>query len=115
MNIECQTSKYVVGGSIDIGIGTESNGSKPYIHIQNSSEKLSIYLGSLGEVKSSTVRLARDPRVGSDFNVSEEDTKAVIQPMLELMAIAEVAKFPNENVPIVSIFGGKMVFRPFFN
>ena len=52
--------------------------------------------------------------MGSDFNVSEEDTKAVIQPMLELMAIAEVAKFPNENVPIVSIFGGKMVFRPFF-
>ena len=51
--------------------------------------------------------LSKKPNEGSTFDV---DTKAFIQPMLELMAMAKVVKFPEEAVPI---FGGKMVFRPF--
>ena len=53
--------------------------------------------------------LSKKPNEKSTFNV---DTKAVIQPMLKLMAMAEVAKLLEEAVPIVNILGGKMVSRP---
>ena len=32
--------------------------------------------------------------------------------MLETMAIAEVATFPNEDIPILNILGNKLVYRP---
>ena len=71
---------------------------------------MTILLGSLVEAKAWTVSLSKKPNEGSTFNV---DIKAVIQPKLELMAMAEVAKFPEEEVPVVNIFGGKMGFGPF--
>ena len=41
-----------------------------------------------------------------------DDVKVIIQPMLEVMAISEVAKIPDENVPIVNILVSHTAFRP---
>lgn len=68
-------------------------------------------MGSLGKAKASNVPLTKKSNEGATLDDPMVDTKAVIEAMLEVMAMAQVAKFPN--IPIVNIFGGKMVFRPF--
>lgn len=42
-----------------------------------------------------------------------EDQKDTLQPMMEVMAMAQVTKFPNKEVPLVNILASKTAFRPF--
>ena len=102
-----------MGGSIDIVIGSATNGNKPYIYVHTNEEVpslVAVYLGSLLEVKSTNQRFT--PASNDSAEMFEEDAKLLIQPMLETMAIAEVATFPNEDIPILNILGNKLVYRP---
>lgn len=91
VHLEYHSKKKLVGGCI---IGSESNGNKPYIYVHP--KNVSIYLGSLLEAKSSSKCLAASN--SASFDQSSEEIKALIQPMLELMAISEVAEFPKADV-----------------
>ena len=54
VHLEYHANKKLVGGSIDVVVGSESNGNKPYIYVPP--KDVSIYLGSLLEAKSSMSR-----------------------------------------------------------
>ena len=110
VHLEYHSKKHLVGGSVDVVVGSKGNGNKPYIYMEP--HNVAIYLGSLLEAKSSTHRLASSASDRASFEQASEDTKALIQPMLELMAISEVAHFPNDGVPLVNIFANKFVYRP---
>ena len=101
-----------MGGSI---VGSATNGNKPYIYLLTNEEVpslVAVYLGSLLEVKSSGQRFTPASSDSAEMlEETSEDTKMLIQPMLETMAIAEVAIFPNEDIPIVNILGNKFVYR----
>ena len=47
------------------------------------------------------------------FDIPFDNLKAVLQPMLELMALAQVAQFRNNAVPMVNILANRTAFRPF--
>ena len=53
-----QGKKKIVGGRIDLGVGTPTNGNKPSILIEGREERLSIYLGCLAEAKAADVSVA---------------------------------------------------------
>ena len=108
VQLEYHSKKKLVGGSIDVVVGSESNGNKPYIYV--CPKNVSIYLGSLLEANSSSRPLAASS--SASFDESSIEIKALIQPMLELMAISEVAAFPKADVPLLNIFGNKFVYRP---
>ena len=118
VHLEYHSSKELVGGSIDVIIGSESNGDKPYIHVMDNdlpspSHKVAVYLGSLLEAKSAGQRLTPATSDAEEtFDEVLEDAKVLIQPMLETMATAEMATFPNEQIPLLNIFGNKFVYRP---
>lgn len=63
-------------------------------------------------MKSSSDQLAK--RKTASLNQSQQDIKAVIQHTLELMAMSEVTKFPNEKIPLLCVYGGKMSFVPYY-
>ena len=112
VHLEYSSSKHVVSGSYDVIVGSETNGDKPVIKIEDS--RLALHLGSVLEVKSTFTRLAtRDTSSSesSSFTERSEDLKQLIQPMLEVMAISQVADFPNADVPVVNFLGNKFVFR----
>ena len=44
--------------------------------------------------------------------LGNEEVKSILQPMFEIMAVAELASFENELVPLVNIMGNKTAFRP---
>ena len=108
VQLEYHSKKKLVGGSIDVVVGSESNGNKPYIYVHP--KNVSIYLGSLLDAKSSSKCLAASN--SASFDQSSEEIKALIQPMLELMAISEVAEFPKADVPLLNIFGNKVCTVP---
>ena len=93
-------------------VGSPTNGAKPYVYIQSGHE--AIYLGSVLEAKRSTKSLAAVSSNSRTANFKEaaSDIKGLIQPMLEVMAVAQVAEFPRADVPLVNIFGNKFVYRP---
>lgn len=55
VHLEYYLKKKVFGGSVDVIVGSQMNGNKPYIYVQP--KNVSIYLGSLLEAKSSHTRL----------------------------------------------------------
>lgn len=64
-------------------------------------DTVSVYLGCLCKAKSSSYRLGNSIDEQGSF---ENEMKTLIQPMMEVMAIAEVAKFSVDMVPLVNIF-----------
>ena len=110
VHLEYSSSKHVVGGSYDVIVGSETNGDKPVIKIEDN--RLALHLGSVLEVQSTFTRLATSSSESSSFTEHSEDLKQLIQPMLEVMAISQMADFPNEDVPVVNFWGKKFVFRP---
>ena len=110
VHLEYRSSKHLVGGSYDIIVGSSSNGSKPIIQIEGSN--FALHLGSLLEAKSTFTQLAPNTSETSCFTEETADSKALIQPMLESMAISHVATFPDPDVPIVNFLGNKFSFRP---
>jgi hypothetical protein len=102
----------VVGGSFDVVVGSQTDGrNKPCVKIEED-EKVALYLGSIVEVKSSYTQLATNSSDTSTFDTESEDLKLFIQPMLEVMAFAQMAEIPNAAVPIVNFVGTKYTFRP---
>ena len=91
--------KHLVGGSYDVIVGSDTNGNKPIIHIEGSNN--AVHLGSILEAESIFA-----------LSTSESCSGDMIQPMLELMAISQVATFPSPDVPVVNFIGNKFVFRP---
>jgi hypothetical protein len=132
IHLEYKSKNHLVGGSIDMGVGLAANGNKPVVHIDGESKNLELYFGSLGEAKAATVKLgtcktatvklgtckAATVKLGTcktkTFEEEEEDTKMIIQPALEVMAVSQVATFPDENVPLVNIMATKRDIRPIF-
>ena len=113
VHLEYHSKKKLVGGSIDIVVGSATNGNKPYVYLHTNEEvpsMVAIYLGSLLEVKSTDQRFS--PASNDSAEMFEEDLKILKQAMLETMAIAEVATFPDEDVPILNILGNKLCYRP---
>lgn len=104
VQIECGSSKKVVGGSIDICVGNPSNGSI----VIDDHERLSIFLGCLGEAKAADVPIAR-----LQHEATLNDTKTAVQPMLEALAVGELTHFPNNTVPLLNFLANKTAFRPF--
>lgn len=70
-------------------------------------QSMAIYLGCLRKAKTSDV----SPSKAEISSLS--DLKIVIQPMLEVMAAAELAFIPKKEVPLVNVLGSKIAFRPF--
>ena len=108
--IECKSKKKIVGGRIDIGVGTNSNGNKPSFVIEGHEPRVSLFLGCLGEAKAADVSVGHLKK--TEHQVDMDNIKATIQPMLEAMAVAELAQFGDEAVPIVNILANKSAFRP---
>lgn len=108
--IECRSKKKIVGGRIDIGVGTKSNGNEPSFVIEGYEPRVSLFLGCLGEAKAADVSVGHLKK--TEHQVDLDDIKATIQPMLEAMAVAELTQFNDEAVPIVNIFANKSAFRP---
>lgn len=102
--------KKIVGGRIDIGVGTNFNGNKPSFVIEGHESRVSLFLGCLGEAKAADVSVGHLKK--TEHQVELDDIKAIIQPMLEAMAVAELAQFDDEAVPIVNILANKSAFRP---
>ncbi len=102
--IEAKTQTKVVGGRIDLVAGSSSNGNRPQLEIVG----LAVYLGTLVEAKEITEDLvqARPKELTTDI-------KAILQPMLGTMAIAQKCAFPHRQVPLVNIFASRHYFRPF--
>ena len=48
----------------------------------------------------------------SEAAANSPDLKMLIQPMLEVMALSQVATFPNSSVPVVNFLRNKFVYRP---
>ena len=116
MHLEYKSKKKLVGGSFDILIGSEVNGEKPFVNLYrgNRSTKMSIYLGSLLESKSSDTRFtsARYDAAGIRFDETLKCLKFLNQAMAEVMALAEVTTFRDEDIPILNILGNKYVYLP---
>ena len=110
VHLEYKSSKHLVGGSYDIIVGSTMNGKKPIIQIGG--DNYAVYLGSLLEAKSTFTRLAPSTSETCSFTEGITDSKVLIQPMLEIMAIAQLAHFPDATVPIVNFLGTKLSFRP---
>ena len=110
VHLEYRSSKHLIGGSYDIIVGSSTNGKKPIIQIEGSN--FAIHLGSLLEAKSTFTRLAPSSSETSSFTEETTDLKTLIQPMLESMAISQMATFPDADVPIVNFLGTKLSFRP---
>ena len=110
IHLEYSSSKHLVGGSYDVIVGSETNGEKPKIHIEGIN--VAVHLGCLLEAKSTCTRLAPSTSESSSFTDDSADLKKLIQPMLEVMAISQVATFPNPDVPVVNFLAHKFVFRP---
>jgi len=108
LKLEYGTNKCVVGGAFDIVIGCKSNGRKPRVTVHNNYEckHLSIFLGSLLESKSSATALCR-------ADTSQQlALKSMIQPILETMAMSEMAEFPSVRIPLVNFCANKYEYRP---
>ena len=108
ISLESHGRKNVVGGCINIATGSVSNGEKPYINIQG--KRLALFLGCLGKAKAAKVALAsvrNTTKTPADFALQLDDLKAVIQTMTEVMAVAQVAKFNNNAIPIVNIMANR--------
>lgn len=103
LTIESHTKRKLVGGAIDIAVGSNSNGNKPTIVIAGFPGRVSLFLGCFGEAKASDVPVGR---------LGFEEVKSVIQPMFEVIVAAELAIFENDMVPLVNIMGNKTAFRP---
>ncbi len=105
IHLEYKTKTHLVRGSIDIGVG---NGNKPTVTINNcdGDRHWTLFLGSFGEAKGADVKIASTGGKKS-FESDEDDIKAIIQPLLEIMAVSAVTTFPNDNVPMVNILATK--------
>lgn len=110
VHLEYRSPKHLVGGSYDVIVGSETNGNKPIVRIEGND--IGLHLGSITEAKSTFTRLAPSTSESSSFTKDPEDLKRLIKPMLEVMAISQVATFPNPDVPVVNFVGNKLVFRP---
>ena len=84
LHLEYRSPKRLVGGSIDLAVGSEENGRRPYINIDG--KNMSVYLGCLGEAKSTDVRLDRRKNL-AQTKLDFDDIKLSIQPMTEVMAM----------------------------
>ena len=109
LSLECKSKKKIVGGRLDLGVGSKSTGIKPSLVIEGYAYSFSLYLGCLGEAKAADVSLAHCKKKEEDL----DDIKATLQPMLEAMAVAEIAQCTAEAVPLVNILANKSAFRPF--
>ena len=110
VHLEYKSSKHLVGGSYDIIVGSTMNGKNPIIQIGG--DNYAVHLGSLLEAKSTFTRLAPNTSETRSFTEGTTDGKVLIQPMLETMAISQLAHFPDATVPIVNFLGTKLSFRP---
>ena len=113
LSLECRSKKKIVGGRLDLGVGSKSTGIKPSLVIEGYEDRVALYLGCLGEAKSADVSLAHCKN--TEHQVDLDDIKATLQPMLEVMAVAEIAQCTTEAVPLVNILANKNAFRPFLN
>ena len=93
VHLECGSSKKVVGGSYVI-VHSKTNGNKPKVHIAN--EIITVNLGSIMEAKSTFTQLSTNKSVTSTFSEEATDLKTMIQQVLELFAVAQVATFLNK-------------------
>lgn len=85
-----------------------SNVNKPSIEFIQG-QRVDLFLGCLGEAKASDISVD-SARNSKRTELQLEDT---IQPMTEVMAVAQVARFANDAVLIVNIMANKTAFRPF--
>ena len=109
VHLEFHSNNHLVGGSYDLVVGSETNGCKPTINIEGID--VAVHLGSLVEAKNTSKKLSTN---NEPFTKPTVDLRIIIQPLLEAMAMSEVAFFPEPelNIPIVNFLGNKFVFRP---
>lgn len=93
-------------GSLDVVVGSRSNGNKPHLFINN--KDVSVFLGTLCESKSSMSGLLN---MGKSKG-SMEDLKALNQAILELLSFAQKTVFPSSKVLLIMIYGNRFMFRP---
>jgi hypothetical protein len=108
IHLAYKTADNVFGGSLDVVVGSKSNGNRPHISIAN--KDVSVYLGTLCESKSSMSGLMKASNVRKSGNM--DDLKTLNQPMLELLAFAQKTNFPSSKVPLLLIYGNRFMFRP---
>ena len=86
-------------------VGSETNGKKPYVTIHTGilAQPVAVYLGTTMEAKSSGKPLTPSRADTADFDQPGNDIRTINQAMTELMAVSELATFPDSDVPIVNI------------
>ena len=107
--LESVSDKNLVGGHIDVIIGSETNGDRPRVTIQTDTGPVTLFSVVVGEAKYTGVGIVPSKRLKRDY-LGELLTYG--QPVLELLTLAELCTFPNENVPVVAIYGNRLCFRP---
>ena len=101
VHLEYKTRVKVVGGSLDVLLGSETNGIKPYVtvHTDNSAQSVAVYLGSLLEAKSSgQPHTSARADTASSFDQQSSDINHLNHAMTELMAVSELAIFPDLDI-----------------
>lgn len=110
VQLERNSKKDLVGGAIDLAVGCRENG-KPSVKIKD----CTLFLGSLAEAKGADIPLARKKK---ELETGSKDIKIIIQPAMEVMAVSQLAEFPdspNSNkMPLINILASKNTFRPLF-
>lgn len=113
--LEYGSKNHLVGGKIDLMVGSCSNDNKPVVKVLEKSRDSgvrNVHLASIGEGKTTDVPLLPMSSVNSAFNMDVKQNLSLVQPMVELMAISEVCN-ENQLVPVINIFGNRENFRPF--
>ena len=105
----------LVGGKIDLLVGSEGNGNKQVFKLKENSREATlrnVYIVCIAEGKKIDVNHISMASVNSDFTGLVKQDMSLVQPMVELMAISEVCEHQNEEVPIINIFGNRQTIRP---
>ena len=103
--LENATTNNLVGGKIDILVGSSSNGNKPKLRVtehSRNSDVRNVYIGTLGEAKTTDINLPLASS-SSSFDRDVKQNKTLIQPMLQVMAVSEVCDC-NSLIPVINIF-----------
>lgn len=107
-----------MGGKIDLLVGSKGNGNKKRLVIEEQSQGArtmsEIWIVSIAEGKKPRVNLLPIKSIKSDFKEETKQNLTFLQPMVELMAMSEVCQHPQEEVPLINIFGNRNSFRPLF-
>ena len=116
--LESGSKNNVVGGKIDLLVGSKGNGNKKKLVVKEQSQAPvtmnEVWIVCIEEGKRPTVSLLPMKSVHSDFLEETKQNLSFLQPMMELMAISEVCLHSNEEVPLINIFGNRNSFRPLF-